>query len=768
MTKSTPPDFLQNIPCEYIVCPNEKKKDVKWNPRGIKQNWGMEQAMYECSSKEHVECKYDLKGTNLLVIDIDVDDYSIDDLWEDTEIDSTYVKGNTKGLHVYVEVIDGKEDANVVNCMKKCVGDYIGSQVFERLDKDWTGEIAHQVTQVELNKCFHMDKVVKIPKQKVINDNTISPNLYELKEIVDIIDIKYLDNRSDWIKIVLAAKACGMHENDAAALSAKSKNYSDDGFYTLWESYDVDAITVTKGTLIYYARESNREAYQSVYEKYRKNPEDVMDIHKLISMKVEPEEIEEIIPSPSLQKRLDDYTKLTKKEQKDVQQDLDTLRKERGVLVRESKDLASNMTMSLRMDYFQKYHFKLMHPKCYGRLHYNNLDLPTEKDLLHQYGNVFNEPDADGKKALFVNDWKHNEYIRTYNTLDFLPPPTICNKHTYNTFNGFECDRIGEVEDVNIDLFLNHIEVLTGHDKKGTEYLLDYLAHMIQRPGELPRVALVFQSKQGVGKNIFFENFVRCLLGDCYLLQTAEMDKVLGRFSMIDNKIMVIMDETSGKDSFQNSDKIKNLITAQKLTWEKKFGDPIRVKNCGRYIFFSNNDTPVKIEILDRRFVVYRCSNDFINDIPYFSKMMVQFEDERYQKALSKFFKERDISKWDSTNDRPITDAYKDIQSSNIPKIANWLEEKIYEFHVSQSQDGEFEMHRFHATTFYKSFKTWLTDGGNNYEYTSTKFGRDLKKYNGIEKKRSARGQEYVIDYEKLKDFMIGEKYMNELENVYG
>ena len=324
------------------------------------------------------------------------------------------------------------------------------------------------------------------------------------------------------------------------------------------------------------------------------------------------------------------------------------------------------------------------------------------------------------------------------------------------------------MEDVNIDLFLNHIEVLTGHDKKGTEYLLDYLAHMIQRPGELPRVALVFQSKQGVGKNIFFENFVRCLLGDCYLLQTAEMDKVLGRFSMIDNKIMVIMDETSGKDSFQNSDKIKNLITAQKLTWEKKFGDPIRVKNCGRYIFFSNNDTPVKIEILDRRFVVYRCSNDFINDIPYFSKMMVQFEDERYQKALSKFFKERDISKWDSTNDRPITDAYKDIQSSNIPKIANWLEEKIYEFHVSQSQDGEFEMHRFHATTFYKSFKTWLTDGGNNYEYTSTKFGRDLKKYNGIEKKRSARGQEYVIDYEKLKDFMIGEKYMNELENVYG
>jgi len=56
------------------------------------------------------------------------------------------------------------------------------------------------------------------------------------------------------------------------------------------------------------------------------------------------------------------------------------------------------------------------------------------------------------------------------------------------------------------------------------------------------------------------------------------------------------MDEVQGKDSFANSEAIKNMITAGELQWERKGCDPVTIHNCGRSILFSNNMTPVKIE----------------------------------------------------------------------------------------------------------------------------------------------------------------------------
>jgi hypothetical protein len=83
-----------------------------------------------------------------------------------------------------------------------------------------------------------------------------------------------------------------------------------------------------------------------------------------------------------------------------------------------------------------------------------------------------------------------------------------------NTFNGLRAERLHG--DGDFSRILHHIDILTGHE--GTDYLLNYLAHMVQRPGELPRVALVFQSEQGVGKNVFFENFANKVLGNEYML----------------------------------------------------------------------------------------------------------------------------------------------------------------------------------------------------------------------------------------------------------
>jgi putative DNA primase/helicase len=242
------------------------------------------------------------------------------------------------------------------------------------------------------------------------------------------------------------------------------------------------------------------------------------------------------------------------------------------------------------------------------------------------------------------------------------------------------------------------------------------------------------------------------------MLQTAEMDKIIGRFSMINNKLLVIMDETSGKDSFSNSDKIKNIITAEQVAWERKGIDGVNINNCGRYIFFSNNSTPVKIEHSDRRYVVYKCANDVQNNAVYFKELVRYFKDEQIMKAFYDFLMQRDISNWDSINDRPITKAYHDIQSANIPAMANYLTERIMIF---QNATPEEKILPPSATDLFNNFVSWLRENGfTKMEYTSTKFGREISEYEGVEKKRSASGNVYIFNYETLQSYLVKKRWM--------
>jgi len=162
------PKFLtDNIPHEYILLPNIKHA---FNPEGVGLNWTLEECEFKKSSNQYISICYYLKDTNYAVVDIDTDDYSLDQLFEDTDIDSMWVKGNTKGFHVWVVFSKGKPDAfskNVVKCSNLCEMDYLGEKVFERLDKKWTGEEASHLHQESIEKCFIMDNFT--PKKKTDN-----------------------------------------------------------------------------------------------------------------------------------------------------------------------------------------------------------------------------------------------------------------------------------------------------------------------------------------------------------------------------------------------------------------------------------------------------------------------------------------------------------------------------------------------------------------------------------------------------------------------
>ena len=94
----------------------------------------------------------------------------------------------------------------------------------------------------------------------------------------------------------------------------------------------------------------------------------------------------------------------------------------------------------------------------------------------------------------------------------------------------------------NASLILNHLlQVICSGDTISFDYLIGYLAHMIQKPAEKPGVMIVLLGRQGTGKGMFF-NLLRAIWPRT-TLQVTDVDQVVGRFNAcLERNFAVCMD----------------------------------------------------------------------------------------------------------------------------------------------------------------------------------------------------------------------------------
>ncbi len=760
-------EIINSLPHKHIlVGVKDGEKIVKGNTKGAE--WDLQKATTKLPYFQKIMGDYEwsimlsvnLENSGVFCLDIDAKEIDGEtDYFQQLEDEFSifeyciYSRGTTKGYHCFFvenEEVKGKIGKKSVKINEKYQIDLITDHIWMKIDEEFEKGFCEDYSIEEFKEVF-TDKPFNsndTPEQTAVQgeQSFTAEAQTTISEVINDV----LGRTSKWVledknkfvdHINNHCTVDHLHHHDSDSHSCVFVNVVDDKVFLVAQCFSHG-----KTTLKLNRQQINKLKVSMGFEieEAVEDEEVVMKLEKLYRLNSEIEMPDE------LKIKLDMYDKVNKAEQKTIDK-----------LHMEFKKQCFDDEIKKKANYFEKFHFKVMSPPCFGRKSYNKTSLVSASELELQYENV----KVQGKTK-FTQIWRELVEIRTFENVDFLPNPLPCPEYTFNTFNGLRAERLSSCEAKDIDLFLNHIKILTGNHEAGTQYLINYLAHAVQKPGELPRVGLVFQSDQGTGKNVFFENFVKYLLGNDYLLQTAEMDKVIGRFSMINNKLFVIMDETSGKDSFTNSDKIKNIITAEQVAWERKGIDGIKINNCGRYLFFSNNDTPVKIESSDRRFVVFKCSNDRQNDTTYFAQMVKLFKDDDVIKTLYSYLMNIDISNWDSVLHRPITEAYQDIQSANIPPMAKWLEEKYYDFNhtismSTHSEDELLELQEMQSKELYTEYKQWLDSNGfKKMEYNTTKFGREIGKYDGICKKRKTSGIHYAINYEDLKTFLIKKKYM--------
>lgn len=401
--------------------------------------------------------------------------------------------------------------------------------------------------------------------------------------------------------------------------------------------------------------------------------------------------------------------------------------------------------------YFEQYVLMIETPKqMYLRIEKNNqLVVYTRIEL----SNAFTE-DRE-----FVDRWIIDPKKRKYHEMDFVP--NCKDPRIFNTFTGFDVTNVEVSYDQSkidqlVKPFINHIDILTNYHKPSTEHFLNWIAQIFQQPEENTRTAVVIRGEPGCGKGALGDT-LKEMIGERYYFCSSNPDDFFDKHAeALWNKILVIPDEARGKDTFEQSDKMKGWISATKIRVNPKNLKPLDVHNCARFIFLSNNMTPLKVEPNERRYIIFEASDNFANNKKYFDQYYCYLKDKQRLRAFYDFLMSRDISKVDWVNDRPITEAYTDMVQ--IKSHLQFLAESLTELFKDDATKTTLS-----ATAFLSSYVQWREV--NRYKednMNSTLFGRLMTKVPGITKTHKTNGTVYELDKNLIHPFLIKEKLLQE------
>ncbi|KAG5178593.1 hypothetical protein JKP88DRAFT_147562, partial [Tribonema minus] len=177
----------------------------------------------------------------------------------------------------------------------------------------------------------------------------------------------------------------------------------------------------------------------------------------------------------------------------------------------------------------------------------------------------------------FIKDWMMDEDVRTYDCLDFLPPPLQCPSNVYNCYYGLAVARLPAAAPTDVEDLHGHVlpfmrDIMCNGNDAVYQYVQKDLANRVQQPGKKTNVALSFLGDEGVGKNFVVNHIYVPLMGKSMCSKAADLEHSLfGRFSCPGrNNLLVCLDEIRPAEMARYYDQLMDLITAEMSQGEIK------------------------------------------------------------------------------------------------------------------------------------------------------------------------------------------------------
>ena len=304
--------------------------------------------------------------------------------------------------------------------------------------------------------------------------------------------------------------------------------------------------------------------------------------------------------------------------------------------------------------------------------------------------------------------WMADPTHREYKNVDFIPDHALCPESTFNTFTGFN----SEITETPVDTSILHEhlrDVIAAGSLESYEYLLNFEAHMVQKPCEIPRTAPVLKSKQQCGKDSLVDKY-GALIGPDLIHRTSSMSDITGNFTgALENKLVLQLNEMQSRDGFASKEQIKDIITAERLNINKKYQDPLSQRNCIRVMIFTNNDLAVEVPYDDQRFCVMQVSDVWRGNRPKFDQFHAAIRNKAVMDSYYTELMQRDISNFDPRA-RPITKAYRIMQDVCIPDVYKVFRDNLDT--LGLWGDVKKDLVYFTPVRFKSMYQKWQTDQG--------------------------------------------------------
>lgn len=405
---------------------------------------------------------------------------------------------------------------------------------------------------------------------------------------------------------------------------------------------------------------------------------------------------------------------------------------------------------------------------------YIDMSLLSHSDMMRFYTNIyyFQFKDRTPVKTDFIKAWIRDPNMLTYNAI--VVDPSGKRQDVYNMWKGYlaerqplsltYCEHAFPDEDTAKEFAMrpiyNHLlDVVCNGNRNHTEWILDWLANIVQKPWQRTEVAISIYGEQGCGKGVIFEWMRKQVLGHEHTYQTTDPERELfGKFSLgLVNKVLVQVDEVKNLHSY--SDQLKNAITSNTVNFEKKCKDPITVDAYANFIFTSNNENALKIPGDDRRFVLFRSSSMYRFNRQYFNTLVSHLYADGVAAWFLKFLKDRDVAKYRFASvfqdSRPLTSYYVECQRACIPVLRLFLS-------AYANGDGD---HIVNTNDLFQHYLKWMNDQNLKFFPNLIAFSRDIGRIeveNGGITCKKDNMKTLTIDKNRLKAFLKDKKHYDD------
>ena len=152
-----------------------------------------------------------------------------------------------------------------------------------------------------------------------------------------------------------------------------------------------------------------------------------------------------------------------------------------------------------------------------------------------------------------------------------------------------------------VDLFMGHVR-FTLSEVDEQHLLIDFLAWVVQNPGQKMNWSLLLQGAQGVGKS-YFGVVMMLVLGE--MARNIEPSALSGRFTAwAHGATLVIVEEIRvvSESRYEIIDRLKPFIANATVPIEEKGRDHRTVPNFTSYLMFTNHKDALPLEQGDRRY----------------------------------------------------------------------------------------------------------------------------------------------------------------------